>query len=415
MADSILVLDREDHLYEALRQADPQLGEEMLPCHQTARAAAELESGRVRCLVAGPSMLTGTGVRFLQRVHEEHPDVVTVLVAPKGGAAVPDRDLVRIGASDLIRFPAAARTLRAALERAVEMADAIAGTRVSSSSTKSTSRAFTVTSPTGGCGKTFFATNLAYALATRSGKRVALVDLDLQFGEVVTALRLRPKYTIHDVIATREGDWESIRAQFREFTVRDPSGVDVLAAPNDPMEADHIDSPDITRLLQLAKELYHYVIVDTPAALTEPVLASFDISEGLIVMATLDVPSVKNLGVFLQTLDRLKIPRDGISLVLNKAEKDVGLSPGEVQRLFPQGFKGVLPYSKEVSRSYNSGRPVLEAAPGSDISWALAQSLERILPDEPALATVNRSMNGHRRGGMFSRLFRRGPAMHERT
>jgi pilus assembly protein CpaE len=415
MPDSILVLDRHDQLYEALRAADPRLQQELLACHQTARAAGELGSGRVRCLVAGPSMLTSTGVRFLQRVHEEHPDVVTLLVAPKGGTDVPDRDLVRIGASDLIRFPAAARTLRGALERATEMADAITGARTASSEARTTARAFTITSPTGGCGKTFFATNLAYALASRSGKRVALVDLDLQFGEVVTALRLRPQYTIHDLLATREGDWESVRAQFREFTVHHPSGVDVLAAPNDPTEADHIDSPDITRMLQLAKELYHYVIVDTPAALTEPVLASFDISEGLIVLATLDIPSVKNLGVFLQTLDRLKIPRDGLSLVLNKAEKDVGLSPAEVERLFPQGFKGVLPYSKEVSRSYNAGRPVLESAPASSISWALAQSLQRILPDEPALATAGHSMNGHSQAGLFSRLFRRRPATADQT
>ncbi|MGH2723195.1 MAG: AAA family ATPase [Actinomycetota bacterium] len=407
MSQSILVLERQDDLYQALLGAAPALQAELLPCHQTARASAEMASGRVRVLIAGPTMLTATGVRFLQRAHEEHPDVVTLLVAPKDGTAASDRDLVRIGASDLIRFPAATRTLRSAVERAVELADAMAGSRNTGPEARTTGRAVTITSPTGGCGKTFFATNLAYALASRSGKRVALVDLDLQFGEVVTALRLRPQYTIHDLLATREGDWDSVRAQFREFMVHHPSGVDVLAAPRDPSEADVIDSPDITRTLQLAKELYHYVIVDTPAALTEPVLASFDISEGLIVMATLDVPSVKNLGVFVQTLDRLKIPRDGVSLVLNKAEKDVGLSPAEVQRLFPQGFRGILPYSKEVSRSYNAGRPVLEAAPASDISWSLAECLERILPDEPALATVGRSANGHARAGLLSRLFRR--------
>jgi pilus assembly protein CpaE len=410
MPGSILVLDKDTELFEALRRAAPQMRSELAVCHQTAKAAAEMASGTIRVLVAGGSTMTQNGVKFLQRAHEEHPDVVILLVAAKGKEGAPNRDLIRIGASDLIRFPAAAGTLRSALERAVEMANAISGHRTAEAESRTMGRAFTITSPTGGCGKTFFASNLAYALATRTGKRVALVDLDLQFGEVSSALRLQPKYTISDLLAAREGDADSVRAQFREFLMHHPSGMDVLAAPPDPAHADLISSPDITWTLQIAKDLYHYVIVDTPAALTEPVLAAFDLSEGLAVMATLDVPSVKNLGVFLQTLDRLKIPQEGIHLVLNKAEKDVGLSPAEVQKLFPQGFEGILPYSKEVSRSYNAGRPVLEAAPSSPISWALAESLERVLPDEPALATVRRQSNGHASRGFLSRLFGRRPA-----
>src|SRR3546814_11654699 len=59
---------------------------------------------------------------------------------------------------------------------------------------------YTISSATGGCGKTFYATNLAYFLTRFTQKRVCIVDLDLQFGEVSTALRLRPKYTIFDAL-----------------------------------------------------------------------------------------------------------------------------------------------------------------------------------------------------------------------
>ena len=125
-------------------------------------------------------------------------------------------------------------------------------------------------------------------------------------------------------------------------------------------------------------------MVDTPAALTEIVLAAFDVSEHLFSLATVDLPSVRNLGVFLQTLDKLRIPSDNISLILNKAERDVGLDIGQITRLFPQGFKAILPYAKEVSRSINMGMPVLASDPTSEVSRKLAACLLEYLPDARA-------------------------------
>ncbi|MGH2740427.1 MAG: AAA family ATPase [Actinomycetota bacterium] len=386
MSGQILVLDREDELYQALVRACPNLDGDLTPSFQTAMAGSELAKGQIRVLVAGPSSLSPQGIRFLQRVREEHPHVVTLLVAPKNGSLHPDRDLLRIGASDLVQFPAASRTLRTALQRALDMAKGIEGVRPGGEGHRTAATTITITSPSGGCGKTFFATNLAYALAV-TGRRVAIIDLDLQFGEVVTALRLRPQYTIADL--THASDNESLHSHFREFTVTHRSGLEVLAAPADLAEADRILSPDITKVLQVARDLYDYVIIDTPAAITEQVLAAFDLSERLIVLATVDVPSVKNLGLFLSTLERLKIPSEGVSLVLNKAEKDVGLSPEKIRRLFPQGFQGTLPYSREVSRSINVGRPVLDVAPRAEVSRALVKTLARILPVETSLEEIN--------------------------
>ncbi|HEX9697015.1 MAG TPA: AAA family ATPase [Actinomycetota bacterium] len=409
MSASIVVLDHGEHLATAVARALPEHAASVAACHQTAQAVTLLGGDAIRVLIAGPSMVTAGGVRFLQSAHEARPDVVIVLVAPKD-SPVDDRELFRIGASDLVRHPASARALKTAVTRALELSRTMSGARAATPVARAAGTAITVTSPSGGCGKTFFATNLAYALARSTGKRVAIVDLDLQFGEVVTALRLRPQYTISDVLDGRADAGDEMRAELRDFMVRHPSGVEVLAAPKDPQEADRVTSPDITEILQIAKELYHYVIVDTPAALTEPVLAAFDQSEALAVMATLDVPSVRNLGVFLQTLERLRIPADGVSLILNKAERDVGLSTAEVQRLFPQGFKGILPYSKEVSRSINTGRLVMESSPTCDISRELATAIARLVPGEPAIAgglpggpAGEPATNGHRRG-FFRRL-----------
>ena len=150
---------------------------------------------------------------------------------------------------------------------------------------------YTIASATGGCGKTFYATNLAWFLHKWMGKKVCIVDLDLQFGEVSTALRLRPKYTIFDALQREDADESDLTAHIEEYTVVHDTGVHVLAAPREPSEADRISPPDVTRILEAVRNRFDYVLVDTPPALAETVLVAFDLSDLLYVMATLDLPS----------------------------------------------------------------------------------------------------------------------------
>jgi pilus assembly protein CpaE len=241
---------------------------------------------------------------------------------------------------------------------------------------------YTIASATGGCGKTFYATNLAYFLTRFTQKRVCIVDLDLQFGEVSTAMRLRPKYTIFDALQRDDTDESDLQSHIEEYTVTHETGVSVLAAPREPSEADRITPPDITKVLEAVRQRFDYVIVDTPPALAETVLVAFDMSDMLYVMATLDLPSVRNMSVFLSTLDRLKVPTDHVRLILNKAETDVGIDVEQVTKLFPQGFESVLPYAKEVSRSINLGMPVMAASPTAEISVLMSHGMKLLLPEE---------------------------------
>jgi pilus assembly protein CpaE len=243
-------------------------------------------------------------------------------------------------------------------------------------------RVFTISSATGGCGKTFFATNLAWFLTKHTGLRCCIVDLDLQFGEVSTALRLRPKYTIFDALQREDTDEDDLRIHVEEYTVMHETGIHVLAAPREPSEADRITPPDVTRIVDSVRNRFDYVVVDTPPALNECVLAAFDLSDMLYTMATLDLPSVRNMSVFLGTLERLKIPQDNIRLILNKAESDVGIDIDQVTKLFPQGFESVLPYAKEVSKSINLGMPVMAASPNAEISRLMADGMKIVLPPE---------------------------------
>src|SRR5207248_8541991 len=147
----------------------------------------------------------------------------------------------------------------------------------------SASTVFTIASATGGCGKTFFATNLAYFLHQHTGKKTCIIDLDLQFGEVSTALRLRPRYSIADLLA-REEEGGDMVSHLEEFMVTHDTGVAVLPAPKDPTDADRIHPTDVTKVLEAARTKFDYVVVDTPSQLSEVVLAAFDLSNRPYVM-----------------------------------------------------------------------------------------------------------------------------------
>jgi pilus assembly protein CpaE len=405
----IVVFDRSDVLVKGLAKAVAALPDEpdVEVLERPAEVVAAFEEGPVDVLVVGPSELSAAGMRRVAKLHAEHPETVVVVAGKVSDLPAPVT-LVKAGAAEIIKLPAGAPTIRRVLVSAIAQANArrvevrveVPAEREEETveetvvvpEQRQPAHTITVASATGGCGKTFLASNLAYLLARGTGKRVAMVDLDLQFGEVVSMLQLRPTRTIVDVDLHEEGSLESAMT-------RHEGGFDVLAAPRDPIAADSLSATQVADVLLAVRQRYDYLIIDTPPSLNEVVLSSFDISENLIVLATLDVPSVNNMRVFLSTLERLKIPTDGLHLVLNKAEKNVGFSGSDVEQILGRAWDLVLPYDREVSRAVNLGQPVTEAAPSSDVSRRLVEGLSRIVPGVavPTPAPV-------RRRGFLARL-----------
>ena len=415
----ILILDRSPELLDQVADVAEDLRPrpEVVTCDRVDQVGALLSDGEpFDVLLAGPSLGDQAGLTRLQVIHDELP-AMSIVLAFSHRPEAHLRDLVRTGSLDLLQLPVHDKQLIESMERAIQVASALRaqvpltmtapaqGWPLLGAQPKTLGQVFTVASATGGCGKTFMATNLAYFLARHSGKRVCVVDLDLQFGEVSTALRLKPRYTIYDALQREDDDDADLAEHFEEYLVAHDTGVNVLAAPKDPSEADLVNPPDVTRVIDAARKHFDYVVVDTPSALTEIVLAAFESSERLFVMATLDLPSVRNLGVFLTTLEKLKVSTDNIRLILNKAESDVGIEVAQVEKLFPQGFEAVLPYAKEVSRSINLGMPVMASSPGAEISRNMVPAMASLLPaDLRARVALPAPTSGP---NLFQRLFHR--------
>jgi pilus assembly protein CpaE len=382
-APTVLVVDRVGRLASALAEAADGMAEVLRlrrPTHLVEVAGAQEPD----VIVAGPGEVTHAGLRRLARVHRAHPKTV-ILLSPNGVSKVSLSETAASGVSDVIPYPATAGRMRVVLQRALDVASELRAEHIvvkevpapaqPISAATRTADVITVTSATGGCGKTFYATNIAAYLHAATGGKVLVCDLDLQFGEVAVSLRIRPVRTIAELI-----EEDDLVTALPNYVVSHESGFDVLCAPEDPIAAERIGPRETTAVLDAARQHYDYVVVDTPPSLNEVVLAAFDRSRALVVMATLDVPSLRNLRVFLRTLDRLQIEADDVSIVVNKAERSTGIDIGKVERVYPQGFASVLPYSSEVTRSINVGKPVITTSPGEDVSRKLVAGAKKLVP-----------------------------------
>ncbi len=263
-------------------------------------------------------------------------------------------------------------------------------------------KVITIFSAKGGVGKTTFATNIGAYLAT-TGRRVLVADLDLAFGDVGISLQLVPHHSIRDLVAMGGGLDEQGLAS---IVTHHSSGLDVACAPAEPSEADRIPGQTISEMIRVARRCYDYVILDTPPAFTEHVLAAFDASDHLILIATLDIPAVKNLRITLDTLDLLGNPKETRLVVLNRSDAKVGLHAADVVTAIKTPIAATVPSSSDVPASVNRGVPIVLDDPRHPVSTALRLLVDQHLTAAEDLTSTDGSPASMSRGDKSSR--RRG-------
>lgn len=255
----------------------------------------------------------------------------------------------------------------------------------------------TVFSAKGGCGKTTLASNLAAALAEGGRREVCVVDLDLNFGDVAIVLQLFPAHTLADAVPLAETlDAPAVTAL---LTPHSP-GLSALVAPVEPGAAENVPASLVTTILSMLREQFAFVVVDTPPAFTDHVLAAFDQSDLIALLATLDIPALKNLKLTMETLDLLNYPRERLRVVLNRADSKVGLALSEVEKTLKVPIALHIPSSRAVPASINRGVPILLDDPNHPVSLAIRQFAdEHVLPlvragSEPIPATLRNDRRG---------------------
>jgi pilus assembly protein CpaE len=335
----------------------PETPAEML----TPSGAGPANAERTEVVILGPGVVIDDALTLAAVFDVQLPEISLVLVAQSDPEVA--LSAMRSGVRDILNPESDSETIRVLLERACRTAanrrrvtqTAAGGGAGAPSGTMC--NVIVVASPKGGVGKTTLATNLAVALGKLAPMATVLVDLDAQFGDVASALQLEPEHTLTDAVS-RAASQDSM--VLKAYLSVHHSSIYALCAPHTPAEADRISGDDIAHLLtQLANE-FRYVVVDSAPGLGEHTLAALENATDVLLMCTMDVPSVRGLRKEMDVLDKLKLVPRNRHIVVNFSERTAGLSIRDIEATIGANVDVAVPRSRQVAQSTDAGEPLLQ-------------------------------------------------------
>ena len=231
----------------------------------------------------------------------------------------------------------------------------------------------------GGVGKSVIATNLACGLAKEVGARVALIDLDLQFGDLGVLLNLPQSQSIIDVVE----NFEQADVQYiTDVMAEGPAGVRVLTTAPSPELADLVTPEHVQRILSTLRTAYDFVVVDTSSHLGDITLAALDMASRILLVTALSIPAVKNAKLALRLFETLNIPPQQITLVLNRCEAHTEFNKESIESHLKFPIAVQLPHDpRTVVNSINRGTPFVVSNPEAEASQRIRQMVSMLLPD----------------------------------
>jgi pilus assembly protein CpaE len=300
------------------------------------------------------------------------PDPELSLAAMRAGV----RDILHPAADDSDIQQVLDRAFQAAVDRALAL-DGARGTQSAENSSVRTGRVITIASPKGGVGKTTVATNVAVGLSRTAPHSTVLVDLDVQFGDIASALDLEPEYSLPDAV---HGPASRDAMVLKTFLTKHETGLYVICGPPTPADADGISGQDVSRLLQMLASEFRYVVVDTAPGLSDHTLAALDQTTDLVLLTSMDVPGVRGLRKELDTLTQLGVAPESHHLVLNFTDTRAGLSVADVEATIGMAVDVRLPRSAATQASVNQGLPLLQHGGRDPVTKQLRGLVNRFAP-----------------------------------
>jgi len=339
---------------------------------QSATAAEELlitAYTGVDVLVLSPEVKEPDALGLAEFVGRQAPGTAIVLVRDHTWNGLLPAAM-RAGIRDVVDMTQGTEELRDAVERAIVWATnlrSVGATSRSEGMPAVRGRIVSVFSSKGGAGKTFLTTNLAAAIADTTGQDPAVIDLDVDMGDVFTYFGREPTASVTDLMELGEG---ADRARVREVGVEVAPHTWAFGAPPDPA-AEAPAGEAIGKFLRAIRNEFAFVIVDASVDYSDSALVCFDLSDMICLVTSLDVVGVKHLSKALDTLLTIGLPRERFRVVLNRADSKVGLDASDVERVMKIRVDAMIPSSRLVPTSLNKGRPVVLEEPGSEVAQAI--------------------------------------------
>lgn len=340
-------------------------------------------------VLLGPGVVLDDALKLAGLFDVQRPEISVVLVTESD----PELALsaMRAGIRDILDPAADTDIIRVLLERACRTAQnrqrVVHGTGAASQGPLG--KVIVVASPKGGVGKTTIATNLAVALGRKTPMSTVLVDLDTQFGDVASALKLEPEHTLSDAVASAARQDTMV---LKAYLSVHPSSIYALCAPLSPADADEIKSEDIAHLIkQLASE-FQYVVIDTAPGVGEHTLAALESATDALLICSMDVPSVRGLRKEFDVLRDVQLMPQNRHVLVNFADRSSGLSIRDIEATIGVTVSAVVPRSKQLAMSTNSGEPLLQQTSRGRIAVTLQDVADLFDPSRPARKGAHRRM-----------------------
>ncbi len=343
------------------------------------------------------------GIEIAEKLSVTFGSVDVVMVSAEGGENIFLRQAMFAGVKQVLPKPYDTADLieiiRLVAERTHKKKEALAIERGEEKITNP--KIISVFSTKGGVGRTLLATNLAVAMKKLTNKKVCLVDLDLQFGDVSIMLNLKPQNTLAG-LAREIADAGVLEDEtLTNFILKhEDSGLDVLAAPNRPDEAETIKQAHISEILRKLTERYHYTILDLPTYVSDISLISLEASTQVLLLLNMELPTVKSGKLMCELMGTLDAAQK-IKVVLNREDPNAPYQVKDISEVLGQPVSFTLPSDgANVIPAVNDGvAPYLRdtAAPFSVSIAAMVKELvgeDYVVPAEGEAAAAPKKSGG---------------------
>jgi len=321
------------------------------------------------------------GITATEKISLNYPKAAVIIISVQGEPEYLKKAM-KAGAREYLVKPFDTDELSNTIRRTYQLEQQRMGTIENISGNKGQQKidpqVVTVFGTKGGVGKTTISVNMAAQLTKRTKKKVVLVDLDLQFGDVSVFLNIVPKKTIAELVQERGKLTIDL---IESYLIPHISGIKILPAPLRPELAELITPDHILEILAILRRHYDYVIIDTPPFFLDTNLSALDMSSQVLLVMTLDVPTVKNMKLSLELLDSLH-HKGKAKLILNRASEDLGLNANDVENSLDFIIAGQVPSDgKMVVTSVNKGIPFVLSHPNARVSAAVDKITDLVIKD----------------------------------
>ena len=263
---------------------------------------------------------------------------------------------LRAGAREFLQLPLIPDEWQTVLGRIASFCE------TQENATRKTGKVVAVFSGKGGAGVSFLATNLAAAM----NKQTLLIDLNLQAGDAASFLGLDPKYSLSDFVSNRSRLDDSL---MNSLITQHSHHLSLLAAPQEPHEAEDINSAHVTEALHLLAQKYECLVLDLPHTFDPVTISAFDMADDVLLLMTLDIPGIRSTKRALKVFERLGYPRSKIRVVVNRFSKGVDVELHKVEAHLNEQLIGLVPNDyRKVIGSINLGQPLVMSEPTSKLT-----------------------------------------------